>query len=642
VFFGNLLRAPHRLLSLFLVLTLVPAIALVWLGWRFLEQDGLGEERRVQEHREQAADLIVAALQQAITADEQRLGDPTNWPELAREDAVVIDTGPDSVETQPQNRLLYYPFSQPLPEASPDLFRSGEDDESPLQNYPAASEKFRKLAHASDAATRAGAMLRLARVERESGQPLAALNIYADLSGLKGVAVRGAPADLVALHARCMVLAELGHSEELRLEAEQLHRELFAARWRLERSAFLFYLSDVDGWLGLNDDVELADSMTALITGVVEQLWENSHNLSNEAKSNVLRPEILKTPAGFGAVILNRSHDRLVALAAGPAYVKSRWRRTIEPLLASQGMQLTLQDPILPASAGRFETHRDVSETGLPWRMIVAEANPQVELARAATQGRLLLSGLVLLLIMVVTGSYFVARAVTRELALARLQTDFVAAVSHEFRTPLTSLGQTAEILTDGRITDPGRLRTYYEAQSRATRRLQRLVESLLEFGRMEGGRKPYRKEPLSPAVLVRSVVDEFQGEAAAAGYTIELHADDDSPSIVGDYDALARALRNLLENAVKYSPECRTVWVDLANSKGRVTISVRDRGLGIPRDEQKQIFSKFVRGAAAKRNGIKGTGIGLAMVEHIVRGHGGEIRLESEPAKGSAFTILL
>src|SRR5262249_23619605 len=156
--------------------------------------------------------------------------------------------------------------------------------------------------------------------------------------------------------------------------------------------------------------------------------------------------------------------------------------------------------------------------------------------------------------------------------------------------------------------------------QARAIDRLKRLVESLLDFGRMEAGTKPYRIQEIDAAKLLRSVVDEFQNEATAAGHRVELHLNGDTAAINADSEPPALPLWNLIDNAVKYSPDCRTVWIDLAHHNGRVAISVRDQGLGIPPAEQKEIFRKFVRGAAAKANGIKGTGVGLAMVEHIVR----------------------
>jgi two-component system sensor histidine kinase SenX3 len=111
---------------------------------------------------------------------------------------------------------------------------------------------------------------------------------------------------------------------------------------------------------------------------------------------------------------------------------------------------------------------------------------------------------------------------------------------------------------------------------------------------------------------------------------------------IRADREALGRALWNLLDNAVKYSPEDRTVRVEVAPEGSRLSISVRDRGVGIPAAEQKAIFGKFVRGAGSREMGVKGTGLGLAIVQHVVAAHGGEVRLESAPGEGSRFTLLI
>jgi len=151
-----------------------------------------------------------------------------------------------------------------------------------------------------------------------------------------------------------------------------------------------------------------------------------------------------------------------------------------------------------------------------------------------------------------------------------------------------------------------------------------------------------YRMESIKAADLVSSVVDEYQREADLRGYQVELHSNGNLPEVTGDPEALGRAIWNLLDNALKYSPECKTIWVDVEHRDGRVAITVRDRGLGISPAEQKEVLKKFVRGSSADRAGVKGTGIGLTLVQHIVRAHRGELRLESAPDQGSAFTILI
>ena len=232
------------------------------------------------------------------------------------------------------------------------------------------------------------------------------------------------------------------------------------------------------------------------------------------------------------------------------------------------------------------------------------------------------------------------ARAVTRELAVARLQSDFVAAVSHEFRTPLTTLRQLTEALTDDRLPSESRRQAYYQALARQTDRLQRLVESLLDFGRLEAGSHPTVWSRRRDAV-VRGVTDEFAAESAVRGRTSRFRRPATDAVVEADRDALANALWNLLDNAVKYSPDAGRLPSRSRRVEPRGDSRARSR-IRHSREEQRQIFGKFVRGVRAKADGIKGTGLGLSIVQHIVAAHGGDVSVESEPGAGSTFTIWL
>jgi signal transduction histidine kinase len=164
-------------------------------------------------------------------------------------------------------------------------------------------------------------------------------------------------------------------------------------------------------------------------------------------------------------------------------------------------------------------------------------------------------------------------------------------------------------------------------------------VETLLNFGRMEARAYKYELEKVDAGQLAEQTVAAFELELADAR-KIE-RAGESNCWVRADPEPLAVALRNLLDNAVKYSPPDAGVRIEWARSGAQVAIRVRDQGPGIPAGERKSIFEKFVRGSAAVLH-VKGTGVGLAIVRQIVAAHGGEIRLESEPGKGSTFTILL
>jgi two-component system, OmpR family, phosphate regulon sensor histidine kinase PhoR len=235
-----------------------------------------------------------------------------------------------------------------------------------------------------------------------------------------------------------------------------------------------------------------------------------------------------------------------------------------------------------------------------------------------------------------------VYRAAVRESNLARQQADFVSAVSHEFRTPLTSMRHLTELLTSRSVTSDDRKAHYYQLLANETERLHRMVESLLSFGRIEAGAYAWKLEPVDPADLVRSAVEEFHQHPAARDRTITFDAAPDLPLFNADREALARALWNLLENAVKYSQAPAPVRVSVSTHGGWVRVSVNDGGIGIPPDERERIFQKFVRGADAKRAGIRGVGIGLTLVKRIAEAHGGAVQVESQAGAGSTFTIAL
>ena len=294
-------------------------------------------------------------------------------------------------------------------------------------------------------------------------------------------------------------------------------------------------------------------------------------------------------------------------------------------------------------SSGPAVVTRTAAETGLPWTLVLTPGDTSGLSQELDNRRRLLALGLAAIVLLLGGGSYVLWRVIRRELAVARVQTDFVSTVSHEFRTPLAALRHVTELLQEDDDVPRDRRKSFYEALGRNTERLHRLVESLLDFARMEGGRKPYDFETLDAGELARQVVADFRQEVGPRGFTVDLEVEAPALPLRADAASLTSALWNVLDNAVKYSVEGRAIRVSVDRHPKGVAISIRDAGLGIPRQEQKEIFRRFVRREKARRLGIKGTGLGLAMVSHIVHAHGGTIELESEEeGAGSTFRLVL
>jgi two-component system phosphate regulon sensor histidine kinase PhoR len=244
-------------------------------------------------------------------------------------------------------------------------------------------------------------------------------------------------------------------------------------------------------------------------------------------------------------------------------------------------------------------------------------------------------------LIGAVTTSFALWR-VRRRLHTMPFPQDFLAAVAHELRTPLTSIRHMTELLAFDRVPSEERKHRYYDVLRIEAERVYRLVENLLELRRVYATSDAYRMDSIDLSLLVEAATHDFQKSVMDSGYTVIAEVTARPAMIQGDTDALRRALWNVLDNAVKYSPNQKTVHVVLARGLNDFILSVQDYGIGISKQERRSVFEMFHRGTAAKATGASGTGLGLPMVRRIVQAHNGSIQLDSQPGSGTTVIIRL
>jgi len=244
------------------------------------------------------------------------------------------------------------------------------------------------------------------------------------------------------------------------------------------------------------------------------------------------------------------------------------------------------------------------------------------------------------LLFVLVAGLLTMYRGVRQEMELARLKSDFVSNVSHELKTPLTSIRMFGEMLQQGLAADQQKRSKYYGIIVAESERLGRLINNVLDFSRMERGTKTYDFDEHSLGNLAREAVDTFGHFREAEGFELRLEVPQD-PEVRVDRDAVVQSLINLLTNAVKYSGDARRILVRVYERTDSAVLEVTDQGIGIPEKEQRRIFEDFYRATNVQHGGAEGTGLGLALVRRHCLNMGGSVEMESTLAKGSTFRMV-
>lgn len=245
------------------------------------------------------------------------------------------------------------------------------------------------------------------------------------------------------------------------------------------------------------------------------------------------------------------------------------------------------------------------------------------------------------MVVVVTTGTVLVMIWLRRQARISQLQTDFVSKVSHELRTPLTSIRMFVESLQMKKVPE-GEMDACFDVLADETSRLSRRIERLLDWGRMEAGKRVYELQEDDVPSIVRDTVEAYRAAHVGRDIPLEVEVADGLPTLSVDRGAIVDALVNLLANAHKYGGEHNRIRLEAQADERWVTMAVSDQGIGIPRSEQRRIFQKFYRVDDRLARASEGTGLGLAIVHHVARAHGGKVKVESTPGEGSTFTLLL
>ena len=230
----------------------------------------------------------------------------------------------------------------------------------------------------------------------------------------------------------------------------------------------------------------------------------------------------------------------------------------------------------------------------------------------------------------------------TRLHRLERVRRDFVSNVSHELRTPVTAVRLMAETLENGGLEDPVAAADFVHRIGLEATHMAQMVEELLELSTIESGLRPLEHEPVTLDGLL-GAVDRLRPLAADKGVALEVHVAEGTPQIAGDASRLGQVMRNLVHNAIKFTPSGGRIEIEASpGPPGRVILRCRDTGVGIAPDDLPRIFERFWKADSSRQRDGEGSGLGLAIVRHVVEAHGGSVSVVSEPKRGTAFTVEL
>lgn len=249
---------------------------------------------------------------------------------------------------------------------------------------------------------------------------------------------------------------------------------------------------------------------------------------------------------------------------------------------------------------------------------------------------------ILLVLVVLLFGIALTIRATDREARLAQAKSNFVSNVSHELKTPLSLLSLFSEILELGRVNSEEKRMEYYRIIRHESLRLNKMIDNILDFSKIEAGRKAYVFADADMAEVIGDVLSSYRYQIVNSGFDVQTNIPPGLPPVLIDRDAMAQVISNLLDNAIKYSGEVKRLSITAGAQGSHLSVEIADYGIGIPRAEQAKIFEKFYRVGDGLVHDVKGSGLGLSLVRHIIEAHHGTISVESEVGRGSRFTILL
>lgn len=628
----------------FLLFIALPAFALALLGLRAVRAERIEREQQFRGQQTQIARLIDAAIINKLGALEVATPPVVNPNVIdaaeSTRDAYVFSLQHDNVLRFPNQRVYFGEQASPSwPARTQNLIDQAQAAKAQGRRIE-AENLYRRISQAEPNLS-AWAELNLAAMQREAGNASAIEKLAnGDLANSASTSPTGLPIALIA-HAYVEQMSaqeQLGFSSLASRTIENLRK----GRWSLSYDERAFYDSQLRQTIENIEGKRLPDDATLRDLVAIEHVVRGL----SPTKSNELNPSFERAKVNGAGYLIAWSKGGDSGTRAGLAIPEDRLASLLDSvlssLLSSQPFSVELRDAQGLSVWGKVQTNAPHIEQlrgvrGLEVAFSGLTGSPWLD------QRQLLWFGFILLLIiLMIAGMAMTARTVRREVELGRIQNDFIAAVSHEFKSPIASIRLLMERITSGKLRTPETTSEYYSAIDREAERLERLVNRLLEWQQIQAGHKNYDFIRKSLTDIASTAVRQMQPQAEAKRIKIQTENPGVNVNVDLDEVAMTDAIENLLDNAIKYSPAQSLVKVSVTAEDGHALVEVSDHGIGIDADELPRIFEKFYRARRGDLRNVHGTGLGLALVKATVEAHGGKVEVDSKPGVGSCFRLSL
>jgi signal transduction histidine kinase len=622
------------------LVALVPAVCVLW----FMTVAMRNERLAVQDRLREVYLTHVASLQRELTAFWQ--GRQAALSSIGKDSpaelfaAIVRSNLADSVVVYDRSGKVVYPASGSIetPEEETGDWAPVRELEFQKTNYLAAAEAYGRIAQSSqDTRVQARARQSQAGCLLKAGRKAEALARLAELAGDPGLRnAISAQGTMIVPNAQLLILKLAASAEAGRNDFNPLRQQtLDDLVKRLNDYTNSDFPSSQRRFL-MGEVAALAPDAAAFPTLAAEELaaeyLEQNPTLSTE-------PRLQRAP--LAKVWCLPSADRTIVALFREDRLKRELGTLIDPLALSDvrvtvlppGETFALSTPVAPQEAGEF----------LPgWRLGLSFKESDTFATLSARQTRFYLWTGFLVVLIIAMVALLVARYVAAQMRLARLKNELVSTVSHELKTPLSSMRALVDTLLAGRYHDEQQLVTYLKLVAQENQRLSHLIDNFLTFSRLERNKQKFQFEAVKIESLVSNAMSALQDRFNSAHCRLEVEIAPVLPQIHGDLEALTIVLINLLDNAFKYTPKDKHIVLAACLEHGAVALAVKDNGIGLTGSEAKRIFDRFYQVDQSLSRQTGGCGLGLSIVQSIVKAHGGAVAVASEPGKGSTFTVRL